>query len=564
MAKSRELVFAALGGAGEIGMNMYLYGVGAPKDRKWIIVDCGVTFGDMASSPGVELILPDIDFIAAQKDNLLGIFITHAHEDHIGAIGRWWRRLKAPVYCTPFTAEIAKRKLEEVGLPEKHIRTVKPHDLISLPPFDCSFFPVTHSIPEAMALVIRTPLGTVVHSGDFKLDPTPTIGAPTDEAGLAAIGREGVLALVCDSTNVFEAGVAGSEQSVREGLRKVIGEATGAVAVTTFASNVARLQTIAEAARDCDRSVVIAGRAMQRMLEAARETGVAPNFPPIISEDKASELPANHVLYLVTGSQGEGRAAVGRIANGSHPFITLEAGDMLVYSSSTIPGNERDVYRVYNQLSEQGVRVVDNDLADIHVSGHANRDELERLYTLLKPKISIPIHGEHRHLSEHVRAATLWGAGEAILAPNGTVVSIARSAEDVGARVVDSIDTGRVYLDGDAYVGALDGVIRDRLRLARNGLAVATLIIDEEGELIADPEVKLMGAPVQGENWPAPLDELIADALDDAMEKLPRKARLSDEAIEEAAVQVTRRLCNRYWGKKPETIALVMRLEEED
>lgn len=564
MAKSRELVYAALGGAGEIGMNLYLYGIGAPAERKWIIVDCGVTFGDMSSAPGVDLVFPDIDFIAGERKNLLGIFITHAHEDHVGAIGRLWRRLKAPIYCTHFTAEIAKRKLEEAGLPEKHVNAVKPHDLVSLPPFDCSFFPMTHSIPEAMALKIDTPVGTVFHSGDFKFDPTPSIGAPTDEEQLAGLGRKGVLALVCDSTNVFEPGEAGSEARLRDGLRKVISEAKGAVAATTFASNVARLKTIAEVALECDRSVVVAGRAMQRMLEAARETGAVSDFPPTVSEDQAREMPSAHILYLVTGSQGEGRAAMGRIATRSHPFISLGEGDTVVYSSSTIPGNEKEVYRVYNMLSELGVQVVDADHADIHVSGHANRDELQRLYAHLKPRISIPIHGEHRHLSEHARMAPIWGAGEAVVAPNGAVVSIARSREDVGPKIVDSIETGRVYLDGETMVGALDGVIRGRLRMARNGLVALSLVVDETGELIADPEIRFMGAPEKGDNWPAPLDELIFEAVDEACEKLSRKQRLSDEAIEEVAVQTCRRTCARWWGKKPEVLCTVIRLDEEE
>ena len=560
MSTSDELVYVALGGAGEIGMNMYLYGVGSGRDRRWIMVDCGVTFGDMTSSPGVELVLPDIDFIAAERKKLVGIFITHAHEDHIGALGRYWRRLRTPIYATPFTAEIAKRKLEEARLSDKELRVIQPGEWVDAAPFDCAFFPITHSIPEAMSLVIKTDAGTVFHSGDFKFDPKPTIGAPTDEGALAAIGDEGVLCLACDSTNVFEPGVSGSEADVVEPLAKIMADCEGAVAATTFASNVARLRTLAEAARLSERSVVLAGRAMKRMIEAAVKSGVIDDFPGIISEDRAADVPARHLMYLVTGSQGEGRAALGRIAAGNHPFVTLGEGDMVIYSSRTIPGNERDVYKVYNRLSERGVRVVDDEHADVHVSGHGYRDELAKMYSLLKPKISLPVHGEHRHLVEHARMAPEWGAGASIVAPNGTMVRLAPN----GPQVVDDIESGRVYLDGETMVGATDGVIRARLKMARQGMVSIALVVDEEGELIADPEVRCVGAPEDGENWPSPLQEMIAEAVDEAVEGMKAKDRLSDAQIEETAAQACRRLCSQYWGKKPEVTAMAIRLEEAD
>ncbi|MEO1291821.1 MAG: ribonuclease J, partial [Pseudomonadota bacterium] len=509
MSKSEELVYVALGGAGEIGMNMYLYGVGKGKDRRWIIVDCGVTFGNMASSPGIDLVLPDIDFIAAERKKLVGIFITHAHEDHVGALGRYWRRLKVPIYCTPFTAEVARRKLSEAGLGDKDLRVVQPHETIEAGPFSCRYFPVTHSIPQAMSLVIDTPAGRVFHTGDFKLDPDPLIGPPVDEAALAALGQEGVLAITCDSTNVFEPGLAGSEASVRADLEKVVRDCEGAVAATTFASNVARLRTLGEIAKATDRSLVVAGRAMNRMIEAALETGAIPDFPDTISDEAAQELPAEHLLYLVTGSQGEGRAALGRIAAGNHPAITLGDGDTVIYSSRTIPGNEAEVYRTYNKLSEQGVRVVDADAGLIHVSGHGNRDDIRRMYELLKPKLAIPLHGEHRHLAEHARMALEWGAEASAVVPNGTMVQIAPDTDDGPLSVVDDVETGRVYIDGDTFVGAMDGVIRSRLKLARQGHVSVALVLDEDGTLIADPEVRCFGAPEDGENWPAPLEEMI-------------------------------------------------------
>ncbi len=561
MSDKDQLVYLPLGGAGEIGMNLYLYGFGPEKDRKWIITDCGVSFGDMTSAPGVDLVLPDIDFIAERRKNLLGIFITHAHEDHVGALGRYWRRLKAPVYCTKFTAAIAARKLEESGLPHKHIHTVAPHERIKLGPFDCSFFPITHSIPEAMSLVIRTPLGTVYHSGDFKLDPAPGIGEATDEAAIAKIGAEGVLCLACDSTNVFEQGSTGSERDVRADLAKIMQEAEGAVAATTFASNVARLKTLAEVAHENDRSVVLAGRAMFRMIEAAVETGVIKDFPPVLSDDKARDMPSRHLFYLVTGSQGENRAAMARISGGSHPYISLGSGDVVIYSSRMIPGNEREILKIYNRLSERGVRVIDDDMMKIHVSGHAKRDEIKRLYELLKPEISLPIHGEHRHLVEHARMAPEWGAGRSIVAPNGSMVLLAGPGGSA-PEIVDEVDSGRVYLDGSTFVGALDGVMRSRLRLARQGHVAIALVVDEDGELLADAQVRLIGAPEDGDGWPAPLDEMVAEAVEEAVEGMKSKDRGSDERIEEVAKLAARRLCERYWGKKPEVSSIVTRLEE--
>ncbi|MEL6317006.1 MAG: ribonuclease J [Pseudomonadota bacterium] len=558
-----ELVYAALGGAGEIGMNMYLYGFGPEKDRRWIMVDCGVTFGDAGTTPGVDIILPDVDFIAGQRKRLLGILITHAHEDHVGAIGRLWGRLRAPIYTTPFTAEIAKRKLEEEGVKLDALKSVRPMNRFTLGPFDAMFHPITHSVPGAMALHVKTPLGAILHTGDFKFDAEPLIGPPPDEASLKALGDEGLLCLACDSTNVLEPGEAGSEASVRPGIEALIREASGAVAATCFASNVARLRTVAQIGRDNGRSVVVAGRAMRRMIDAALETRAIPDFPETVSDEDARDLPSEHALYLVTGSQGESRAALARIATGQHPTVSLEEGDLVLFSSRTIPGNEREVGRLCNRLSERGVRVVDADHAHIHVSGHGCRDEMRRMYGLLRPQIALPIHGEHRHLAEHARMARAWGAEHAMLAPNGMLVRLADAAGGPPAHV-EEIDSGRVYLDGTTPVGALDGVIRSRLRLARQGHVSIALVVDEEGELIADPEVRVTGAPTDGEGWPSPLDEMIADAVDAAVERMKPKERRSDQQIEEVASAACRRLCDKRWGKKPEVTAMVIRLEEEE
>lgn len=561
MSGKDELVFVALGGAGEIGMNCYLYGYGRPKKREWLMVDCGVTFGDMSSSPGVDLVLPDIDFIVEERAQLAGIVITHAHEDHVGAIARLWRRLKKPVYCTPFTAAIARRKFEEEGLSSDKIVEIAPWTPIELGPFSVEMYPITHSIPEAMSTAIRTPLGLIVHSGDFKIDDAPGIGAGFDAAAFAELGEEGVLCLTCDSTNVFEEGSAGSEATVVEPLRKVIADCEGAVAATTFASNVARLRSMALAAAACERSIVVAGRAMRRMLDTAQELGMLRDFPETIGEEEAKDLPAENLFYLITGSQGEGRAALARISSGTHPTISLDEGDTVIFSSRTIPGNERDVYKLYNRLSERGVNVVDADTAHIHVSGHANREDLRQYYALLKPEIAIPMHGEHRHLREHCQMALEWGAEETHLAPNGAMIRIAGAGE---RGQIEEVETGRVYLDGSTFVGALDGVMRARLRLARQGQVSVALVVDEDGELIADPEVRCVGAPEDGENWDAPLDEMIMDAVDEAVERLPTRDKLSDSALEEVAMQACRRVCDRNWGKKPETTVIVIRLEEEE
>ncbi|MEL6476823.1 MAG: ribonuclease J [Pseudomonadota bacterium] len=554
---ANELVYLALGGAGEIGMNCYLYGLGSAAKRDWIMVDLGIGFGDMESAPGVELVLPDIDFIASQHGRLRGIFLTHAHEDHIGAIPHLWERLKTPIYARRFTAEVVRRKLAETSIDPSVVIDVAVGERVPAGDFEVEFLPITHSIPEASMLAIRSPRGTVVHSGDFKLDPSPGLGDPADLGPYERLGKEGVLAFACDSTNVFLEGISRSEEEIIPKLKEVITGADGAVAATSFASNVARLRTLALAAEDCGRSIVIAGRAMRRMIEVAVETGQLKDFPTVTREEDAESIPRENLFYLVTGSQGEGRAAVARIANGSHPSIKLREGDMVLFSSKTIPGNETAVYKIYNRLSEQGIRVVDNDMEPVHVSGHARRGDLERIYAALKPRVSVPIHGEHRHLVEHSDWAGTWGA-RPVLAPNGSIARLDGNAPEV----VDYVDTGRVYLDGITHVGALDGVIRERLKMARQGHVIVSLIVDEDGELIADPDVRCLGAPKDGPNWNAPLDEMIATAVDDAIEGAPARARRSDRDVEELANRAVRNITQKFWGKRPVTTVMVQRLED--
>jgi ribonuclease J len=554
-----ELVYAALGGAGEIGMNCYLYGLGSGGEGEWIVVDLGIGFGDMETAPGVELVLPDVSFLREQAGRVRALFLTHAHEDHVGAIPHLWSSIGAPIYARRFTAEVVRRKLDEMGMDTSLVREVEAGEPVRAGAFEVSFMPITHSIPEASMLAIRTPEGTVVHSGDFKLDPDPQLGEPYDLAPLRRLGEQGVLALACDSTNVFMAGAAGSESEITANLRRIIAHAPGAVAATSFASNVARLRTLAKAATDVGRSVVVAGRAMRRMIEVAVETGQLSDFPSTVPEDRAGDIPAEHLFYLVTGSQGEARAALARIAAGSHPTVSLRAGDTVLFSSKTIPGNEAGIYRLYNRLSEQGIRVIDAEMERIHVSGHARRDDLQQVYEALRPRVAIPMHGEHRHLVEHAKWAETWGVPHPVVAPDGSVVRLTGNRPGV----VDEIDTGRVYLDGIAHVGWLDGVIRDRLKLARQGHVIVSVVVDEEGELIADPEVRVVGGPREAAGWPAPLAEMIAESVDDAIEASPAKARRTDAGIEDLAAKAARRVAVKHWGKKPVVTAIVTRLEEE-
>ena len=553
-----ELVYLALGGAGEIGMNCYLYGYGGGRSRRWIMVDLGLGFTDMDTAPGVEVMVPDLEFVFEQRERLDAIFLTHAHEDHIGAIQYLWDRLNVPIYARPFTAEVVRRSMGEAGLDLTAIREVTSGQRVRAGAFEVEWFPVTHSIPEASCLAIRTPAGLVVHSGDFKLDPDPLLGRPIDMDIFERLGGEGVLALACDSTNVFLDGAAGSEAEIVANLKRVISAAPRAVAATTFASNVARLRTLANAARDAGRSIVVAGRAMRRMLEIAVQTGQLIDFPGTVPEEQARNIPAENLFYLVTGSQGEGRAALARIAAGTHPTVALAEGDTVLFSSKTIPGNEAGIYRLYNRLSERGVRVIDGDMERIHVSGHARRGDLERVYRALTPRIAVPLHGEHRHLVEHARWARRWGVSEAIVAPNGTAVRLDGNAPGP----VEHVETGRVYIDGTTQVGALDGVIRERLKMARQGHVVCALVVDEEGELLADPDVRCLGAPKDGAGWEVPLDEMIADAVDDAIEGMPAKARRTDAGLEEAAGRAIRRVAGKEWGKRPIVTVMVTRLEE--
>ncbi|NKX44361.1 ribonuclease J [Roseicyclus persicicus] len=555
MTDRNRLIYLPLGGAGEIGMNCYVYGYGPADQERLIVVDLGVAFPDMDGQPGVDLILPDVAWLEARRDRIEAIFITHAHEDHVGAVGHLWGRLRAPVHCRPFTALHAIRKMEEAGHSTDHVKTapVWPGK-VEAGPFTVQFAPVSHSIPEASALVIDTPAGRIVHSGDFKIDRDPVVGEPFDPELWAQIGQDGVLGYVCDSTNVFTRTPGRSESQLPAPIGELVAGAKGMVVATTFASNIARLKTLAEAAVANGRSVCLMGRAMKRMVTAGEESGVLRGFPRTLSPEEASEVPRENLMLIVTGSQGERRAASAALSRGSYLGLEMKEGDMFLFSSKTIPGNEVAVARIKNALAEKGVDVIDDSHGFYHVSGHANRPDLEAMHDILRPRILIPNHGEYRHLREHAQLALSKGM-TGIVAANGSMVELSGNAP----RIVEFIEVSKTYLDGAAFVGALDGVIRDRMKLALNGLVAVALIVDEDDVLLEDSWVALRGLPETAGNG-ADLAEMIEDELAEAMPRFDGKTVNDDDRLEEAVRRVVRNLCLTEIGKKPEVTVLISRL----
>ena len=537
-----ELVLLPLGGAGEIGMNFNAYGFGPPDERKWIVVDCGVLFGRETTTPGVDVMMPDIRYLAERKDDVLAIVLTHAHEDHIGAVGHLWPMLRCPIYATPFTAHLIEGKLEEAGLSERvRVKRVRLGGHLDLGPFAIDFISITHSIPEPNALSIKTPLGTVVHTGDWKIDPEPLLGETTDANALEKLGNEGVLALVCDSTNALVSGESGSEASVRTSLTDLIGRLGGRVAVTAFASNVARLDTVAKAARQHGREIALVGRAMHKMVEAARATGYLADFPRTIDEADAAQLPARHVLYLCTGSQGEPRAALSRIAIGDHPNVSLGPGDAVIFSSRIIPGNELAIFELHNRLAGLGVEILSAEDHYVHVSGHPAREELAQMYRWTRPRIAIPVHGELRHMSEHARLARSLQVPEAIVVQNGQMVRLAPGP----ATIVDETPAGRVHLDGRVLVDEGAGLARARRSLGFAGIIAITLVLDGKGRIAAEPSIVLEGIP-------EPIHEPVRRAVDEAIRRHNPK-RADEEELKENVRRAARRAAADGWGKKPPT-----------
>jgi ribonuclease J len=559
MSVSNRLIYLPLGGAGEIGMNTYVYGYG-PEDReRLIVVDLGVTFADMGTTPGIDLIMADVSWLEERADRIEAIFITHAHEDHIGALGHLWPRLKKRVYARRFTAAIGRLKFDELGLPTDVIQTVASRpETIEAGPFRVQFVPVAHSIPESAALIIDTPAGRIVHSGDFKLDPTPIVGEGWSEALFREIAAETpVKALMCDSTNVFSPHAGRSEASLADPIHGLIAGAGGLVVATTFASNVARLKTLAEAGRAAGRSVCLLGRAMQRMVKVAEETGVLTDFPSTIPVEQAVEVSRQNLMLIVTGSQGERRAATAQLSRGKYLGMELKEGDLFLFSSKTIPGNERDVLRIMNAFSEMGVDVMDDAGGRYHVSGHANRPDLELMHEIIKPQMLIPMHGEHRHLREHVKLGATRGiVGE--IATNGMMIDLTGDRPEVA----EYVDVGRVYLDGSVLIGAMDGVVRDRIRLALNGHAMVSVILDENDDPLGDAWVELMGLPEIGRSE-KPLADLMETELTEVLGSAPAKVMRDDDKLEETVRRIIRQVAVEEIGKKPEVTVVVSRLAEE-
>jgi ribonuclease J len=541
-----ELVFAPLGGVGEIGMNLAIYGLGPERRRKWLIVDVGVSFATEEHQPGVDLMLPDIAYLVEERRNLVGIVLTHAHEDHFGALLDLWPRLKVPVYATPFTAALFEAKRQgEPGAPEIPVREVALGSRFTIDPFDIELVSMAHSIPESNALILRTPHGTVLHTGDWKLDPTPVIGQPTDEAKLRALGAAGCLALLGDSTNAVRDGRSPSEADVARSLAKLIADAPARVAVTTFASNVARIRAVADAARAAEREIVVVGRAMERVVQVARETGYLDDVQNFRSQDVYGHLPPDRVVALCTGSQGEPRAALSRIAQDEHPEVTLARGDRVIFSSRTIPGNEKAVGHVINGLIDQGIEVITDRNHLVHVSGHPRRDEIAELISWVKPQTVIPVHGEALHLAEHAALARQCGA-RVVTCRNGDVVKLGPGQ----AGVVDKIPTGRLYKDGKLLISAQGSTITDRRRLSFAGLVSVALALTEKGQLAADPEVDLIGVPEKTAGGEAMAD-IAYDAVLDTFETLPKPRRRDPDAVGEAVRRGVRAAIAENWGKKP-------------
>ncbi len=538
-----ELLFLPLGGTGEIGMNLNLYG----HAGQWLMVDLGITFGD-ESTPGVDVIMPNPAFIEERRDELAGLILTHAHEDHLGAVAYLWDRLQCPVYATPFTLSVLRRKLAEADLLDRvPVIEVPLSGTFSVGPFDIELITLTHSIPEPNALVIETPVGRVMHTGDWKLDPDPLVGANVDEAALIRTGEAGVLAMVGDSTNALVRGDSGSEADVRETLLDLVGRFENRVAVACFASNVARLETMARVGEAHGRQVALVGRSLWRMYECAKETGYLRDIKPFVTEHDVGYLPPEKTLLVCTGSQGESRAALPRIANGDHSEVSLDPGDVVIFSSRIIPGNEISINRLHNRLSEQGIEVVTAYEENVHVSGHPARDELAQMYQWIRPKIAVPVHGEPRHLLAHAKLAEDCQVPKAIVGQNGSMIRLAPGPGEI----IDEVFTGRLAMDGRRLINLESTVIRDRRRMIYNGSAVATILLGPDGMISGLPMVSLHG--IEDVDTEGDVADEVIEAVITAVERLPQRDRDDDDTVSEAARRAVRRSLRDLCGKRPQT-----------
>jgi ribonuclease J len=546
---SNDLVLLPLGGTGEIGMNCYCYGVGPADDRQWLMVDLGVKFGE-DSDPGIDVVLPDVSFIAGDRRNLVGLVLTHAHEDHIGAVAWLWPQLQCPVYCTPFAAQILNLKLKEAGLDaEVPVHVVAQDARFALGPFQLEFIAVTHSIPEPTALLIRTKQGAVIHSGDWKFDPTPVLGRGMDEKRLRQLGDDGVDVFVCDSTNVLREGHSPSESDVAATIMDIVKSAPARVAITTFASHVDRISSSVKAARAAGREVVIAGRAMRNTIEAARACGYLRDAGEFLDEEEFGYLPPSKILLLCTGSQGEPRAAIARIAEDQHPHVTLDPGDLVVFSSKTIPGNEKDVSLVHNNLAKLDIDIITSDEALVHTSGHPRQEELRKLYDWLKPRAVIPMHGEPRHLRAQAKFAQSCGIAETLIPSDGHIARLCPGP----VQNIDEAHAGRLHVDGRLVVPAEGGPAKQRRKLSFVGAVFVTVAIDTKLQLAGDIQIVTDGVP-------AGLEEEVLEAADQAFASMPKPRRKDDAQVIETIRTSVRRAADQVWGKKPITKVMVVRV----
>jgi ribonuclease J len=540
-----ELVFAPLGGVGEIGMNLAIYGFGEAQRRKWIAVDLGVSFGG-DDLPGIDLIMPDIRFLVEERRNLLGLVLTHAHEDHFGALLDLWPQLKIPVYATPFTAALIEAKRQgEPGAPEVPVTIVPTDGRFSLGPFDIELVSMAHSIPESNGLIIRTALGAVLHTGDWKIDPTPVLGPPTDEAKLRSLGNEGCLALVGDSTNALREGRSPSEMEVAKTLAELIRTAPGRVAVTTFASHVGRMRSVAKAAAACDREVVLVGRSMERIAQVARETGYLEDIRDFRSVEVFGYLPPEKVVALCTGSQGEARAALSRIAEDDHPEVSFSSGDRVIFSTRAIPGNEKAVMRVINGLVARGVEVITDRDHLVHVSGHPRRAELRDIIGWVRPRVLIPAHGEPLHMAAHAALARRAGVPKVITCRDGDLV---RLTPQPG--IIDELPAGRIYKDGSLLFGAQERSVAERRRLGFGGIVSVALTLSHEGELLTGARVELTGIP-DADAAGTPMLQIAQESLLEAFNSMPKPRRRDPDAVAEALRRAVRSAIGSAWKKKP-------------